>query len=75
MTKLNNLLIYLAGVSGIPGMLIYITAVGIIVIKGFKKLILANKITLKYGLITDKYGCAGYDKFYILGCDKIYLNN
>ena len=32
----HNLLIYLAGVSGIPGMLIYITAVGIIIIKGLK---------------------------------------
>ena len=34
----HNLLIYLACVSGIPGMLIYVTAVGIIVIRGIKSL-------------------------------------
>lgn len=39
----HNLLIYLACVSGIPGMLIYITAVGIIVVKGIKKAIQTNE--------------------------------
>ena len=34
----HNLILYLACVSGIPGMLLYITAVGIIVIKGIIKL-------------------------------------
>lgn len=62
----HNLLIYLAGVSGIPGMLIYITAVGIIVIKGLKKLVSGNKngsvfliIVITY-LISSMFGNSMY---------------
>jgi len=39
----HNLILYLACVSGIPGMLIYMTAVGIIIIKGIIKLFKNNK--------------------------------
>lgn len=39
----HNLILYLACVSGIPGMLLYITAVGIIVIKGIIKLFKNNE--------------------------------
>lgn len=62
----HNLLIYLAGVSGIPGMLIYITAVGIIIIKGLKKFINGNKegsvfliIVITY-LISSMFGNSMY---------------
>lgn len=51
----HNLLIYLACVSGIPGMIIYITAVGIIVVNGIKK-ILNNKYSgLIYLLVVITY--------------------
>ena len=51
----HNLIIYLACVSGIPGMLIYITAVGIIVIKGMKKLLKENKQESIYLIIIITY--------------------
>ncbi len=46
----HNLIIYLSCVSGIPGMLIYVTAVGIIVIEGIKKLY-QNDLRVKLYLI------------------------
>lgn len=51
----HNLIIYLACVSGIPGMLIYMTAVGIIVIKGIRKLLSANKDGMIYLIIVITY--------------------
>ena len=51
----HNLFIYLASVSGIPGMLIYITAVGIIVVKGIKKLFKSNKQGTVYLIIVITY--------------------
>lgn len=39
----HNLLIQLATTSGIPGMLLYVTAVGIIVVKGIKRLLKNNE--------------------------------
>ena len=62
----HNLIIYLACVSGIPGMLIYMTAVGMIVIKGVKKIIQKNKevgvfliIVVTY-LISSMFGNSMY---------------
>ena len=51
----HNLLIYLSAVSGIPGMLIYVTAVGIIVIKGIKRLFSQNREGLIYLIIIITY--------------------
>lgn len=51
----HNLLIYLAAVSGIPGMIIYMTAVGIIVVKGVKKLLTNNKNGMIYLIIVITY--------------------
>ena len=39
----HNLLIQLATTSGIPGMLLYVTAVGIIVVKGIRRLLKNNE--------------------------------
>jgi len=62
----HNLIIYLACVSGIPGMLIYFTAVGIIVIRGIKKLFKENAkekifliIVIAY-LISSMFGNSMY---------------
>lgn len=51
----HNLLIYLSCVSGIPGMLIYVTAVGIIVIRGIKKLLKNNQSGKIYLIIVITY--------------------
>ena len=51
----HNLIIYLACVSGIPGMLLYMTAVGIIVAKGIKKLLSENKDGTIYLIIIITY--------------------
>ena len=51
----HNLIIYLACVSGIPGMLLYMTAVGIIVVKGIKKLLSQNKDGIIYLIIIITY--------------------
>lgn len=51
----HNLLIYLACVSGIPGMIIYITSVGIIVVKGIKKLLNNKYSGLIYLLVVITY--------------------
>lgn len=51
----HNLLIYLGCVSGIPGMLIYVAAVGIIVIRGIKKLLANNQSTKIFLLIVITY--------------------
>lgn len=51
----HNLIIYLACVSGIPGMLVYVTAVGIIVIKGIKKLFVKDKEGMIYLIIVVTY--------------------
>lgn len=62
----HNLLIYLAGATGIPGMIIYITAVGIIVIKGIIRLFRKDKngviylnIIITY-LISSMFGNSMY---------------
>ena len=62
----HNLLIYLACVSGFPGMLIYVAAVGIIVTKGIKKLFNNNEngkifliIVVTY-LISSMFGNSMY---------------
>ena len=51
----HNLIIYLSAVSGIPGMIIYVTAVGIIVIKGIKKLIQGNDNTKVFLIVVITY--------------------
>lgn len=51
----HNLIIYLSAVSGIPGMIIYVTAVGIIVIKGIKKLIQGNENTKIFLILVITY--------------------
>lgn len=51
----HNLLIYLACVSGIPGMLIYVTGVGIIVVKGIKKLLNNNRKGVIYLIVVITY--------------------
>lgn len=51
----HNLLIYLACVSGIPGMIIYLTAVGIIVVKGIKRLLSKNEDSMIYLIIVITY--------------------
>lgn len=51
----HNLLIYLAAATGIPGMIIYITAVGIIVIKGIIRLFKKDKKGVIYLSIVITY--------------------
>lgn len=51
----HNLFLHLATVSGIPGMIIYITAVGIIVVKGIKRLFSNNKEGIIYLAIVITY--------------------
>lgn len=51
----HNLIIYLACVSGIPGMLLYVTAVGIIVVKGIKKLFSNNSEGTIYLIVVITY--------------------
>ena len=51
----HNLIIYLACVSGIPGMLLYVTAVGIIVVKGIKKLFKKDKHGMIYLIVVITY--------------------
>lgn len=51
----HNLIIYLSCVSGFPGMIIYVTAVGIIVIKGIKRLFNNNKQGTIYLIIVITY--------------------
>lgn len=62
----HNLIIYLSATSGIPGMIIYVTAVGIIVIRGIKKLIENNEngkiflIVVVTYLISSMFGNSMY---------------
>lgn len=51
----HNLIIYLSAVSGIPGMIIYVTAVGMIIIKGIKKLIQGNENTKIFLIVVITY--------------------
>lgn len=51
----HNLIIYLACVSGFPGMLLYVTAVGIIVIIGIKKLFQGDQNVKIYLMIVIAY--------------------
>lgn len=51
----HNLIIQLATTSGIPGMLLYVTAVGIIVVKGIKKLLKGNESGKIFLLIIVTY--------------------
>ena len=51
----HNLLIYLACVSGIPGMVLYVTAVGIIVIRGIKKIFNNERQGVIYLMIVITY--------------------
>ena len=51
----HNLIIYLACVSGFPGMLLYVTAVGIIVIIGIKKLFKGDQNAKIYLMIVIAY--------------------
>lgn len=62
----HNLIIYLSATSGIPGMIIYVIAVGIIVIRGIKKLIENNEngkiflIVVVTYLISSMFGNSMY---------------
>lgn len=51
----HNLLIYLACVSGIPGMVLYVTAVGIIVIRGIKKIFNNERQGIIYLIVVITY--------------------
>lgn len=51
----HNLILYLACVSGIPGMLIYLLAVAIIIIKGIIKLFKGNEKVKIYLLVVIAY--------------------
>lgn len=51
----HNLIIYLAGVSGIPGMIMYMTAVGIIIVRGIKNFIKQNKDVTVFLLVVITY--------------------
>lgn len=51
----HNLLIYLACVSGIPGMVLYVTAVGIIVIKGIRNMFSNDKNGQIYLIVVITY--------------------
>lgn len=51
----HNLLLYLACVSGIPGMILYVTAVGIIVVKGIVHLMKKNKNGMIYLVVVITY--------------------
>lgn len=51
----HNLLIYLACVSGIPGMVLYVTAVGIIVIRGIKKIFNNERQGVIYLIVVITY--------------------
>lgn len=51
----HNLIIYLSAVSGIPGMLLYVTAVGIIIARGIKQMMKKNKNNAIYLIVIITY--------------------
>ena len=51
----HNLLIQLATTSGIPGMLLYVTAVGIVVVKGISRLLKNNENGKIFLIIVTTY--------------------
>lgn len=74
----HNLIIYLSAVSGIPGMIIYVIAVGIIVVKGIIQMIKKDSdikiyvIVITAYLISSMFGNSMYYTspyfFVLLGC-------
>ncbi|MBQ2835742.1 MAG: O-antigen ligase family protein [Clostridia bacterium] len=74
----HNLILYLACVSGIPGMLLYLTAVGIIVVKGIIKLMKDNDNGIISLLIVVAYlisSMFGNSMFYTSPFFFIFLGN
>ena len=74
----HNLILYLACVSGIPGMLLYMTAVGIIVIKGIIKLFKNSENGKIFLLVVIAYlisSMFGNSMFYTSPFFFIFLGN
>lgn len=74
----HNLIIYLSCVSGFPGMIIYVIAVGIIVIKGIKKLFETNKQGTIYLIVVITYlisSMFGNSMYYTSPYFFIFLGN
>ena len=74
----HNLILYLACVSGIPGMLIYMVAVGIIIIKGIIKLFKNNESGKIFLLVVVTYmfsSMFGNSMFYTSPFFFIFLGN